>query len=153
MPRLLASCQENNIALRVVDIVVLNIEQLIYSIFLKSTEFNKQPDRTCKCLFNDKVLLPRHLRKLDHVASRIGTGKGEGILTYAFEQLEQISPRLVGDILRVDSRNWSHYITIYRLVWTVVVMVLVVGGHRRSAIHHVLAQLQSRIQPANFQES
>lgn len=112
LPRLFASSQEDNVSLRIIDILILNIEQLIYSIFLECTEFHKQSNRTCERLFDDKVLFPRHLRKSDHAASYNGNSKGEGTLTYTFEQLEQISPGFVRDILRVDGRNWRHYILI-----------------------------------------
>lgn len=66
--RLLASGQKDNISLSVVDVIVFDIEQLIYSIFLKSTELDEQSDGSRKRLLDYKVLLPWHLGKSDGVA-------------------------------------------------------------------------------------
>lgn len=42
--------------------MVLYVEELVHAILLESTELDEQTYRTCKCSFNDKVLLARNLK-------------------------------------------------------------------------------------------
>jgi hypothetical protein len=59
---LLASGQKDDVALRVVDIAILYVEDLVDAILLQGAELDEQANWTSKRLFNHKILLARNLR-------------------------------------------------------------------------------------------
>lgn len=59
---LLATDQEYNIALRRVDIGILQQEHAVYTVLLQYRELDKQPDWTSQLLANHQILLAPNLR-------------------------------------------------------------------------------------------
>lgn len=54
---LLSADQEDNIALRGIDVCIFQQEHAIYAVFLKHRELDKQADWTRQLLADDEVLL------------------------------------------------------------------------------------------------
>lgn len=56
-----ASRNKDNIALAGICVVILQNEELVYSIFLKDSDLDYSSDRTNKALIENDILLPANL--------------------------------------------------------------------------------------------
>ena len=61
MGNILCADQEDNVPLGRVDIIILQEEDFVNAVLLKSREFNKKPDWPCKSPLNDQVFLSTNL--------------------------------------------------------------------------------------------
>jgi hypothetical protein len=82
-----------------IDVVVLQEEDLVYTIFLKGAELDEKTNSPGQRLFNDQVLLASDLRGISLSGLQRGSA---GSLTYTFQQVEQIPPSLVCNFLGVN---------------------------------------------------
>ncbi len=69
---LFPSCQENDVLLRGVDIVIFYNEDFIDSMFLKGRKFDQNADWASQCFLDHKVLLASNLRELSIYFGRDG---------------------------------------------------------------------------------
>lgn len=60
----LASDEKHHVALAGIDIVILQEEDLVNTVLLKSTELDKEADRSSKRFLNNQVLLATDLRSV-----------------------------------------------------------------------------------------
>lgn len=67
---ILAANEEDDIALGGVNVVVLEEEYFVDTIFLKRAEFDEQTDRPSQGLLNDEVLLASDLQSVSDDASQ-----------------------------------------------------------------------------------
>lgn len=70
---LLASGQEYNVSLRCLDMAILEHKDLVYAIFLKCAELDKQSNGSKEVLFDDQVLLAPNLDGVRVSESHIDT--------------------------------------------------------------------------------
>ena len=93
--------------------MVLEEEDLVDTILLKRAELDKKADCPRQRLFDDEILLASDLvGDIRSVHSMAGGGRHRRP-TYSFQELEQVSPCLVGDGLGVNGlrgRMCCHYI-------------------------------------------
>jgi hypothetical protein len=78
---LLTTNQEDDIALRRIDICILQQEDPVYAILLKFGKFDKQADWTCQLLTDDEVLLSPSLGSISREL-----GDGREYRTHAFKK-------------------------------------------------------------------
>lgn len=76
MLSLLSADQEDNIALRRIDVCIFQQEHTIYAVFLKHRELDEQANWTCQLLADDEVLLAPSLHFI-----RKGSGAALSVLT------------------------------------------------------------------------
>ena len=69
--RLLASDEENDVSLAGIDIVVLQKEDFVNTIFLERTEFDKEADGAGERSFDYQVFLASHLFACQRFCSRL----------------------------------------------------------------------------------
>ena len=67
LTRLLASCQENDILLRSVDVVILKQKNFVNAMALQLREFQEDSDWTCQRLFYDKIFLASDLLSMSRL--------------------------------------------------------------------------------------
>jgi hypothetical protein len=56
-----ASRNKDNVALAGICVIILQNEELVYSVLLKDSDLNYRSDRTNKALVEDDILLPANL--------------------------------------------------------------------------------------------
>jgi hypothetical protein len=97
MLRLLATNEEDDIALGRVDVCILQQKHAVYTVFLKHGKLDEQANWTCQLLADDEVLLAPGL----HTALEEAWG-WSSIGTHAFEQGEQVSAGLVTAVICIS---------------------------------------------------
>lgn len=110
----LASRDEHDIALAGVDILVLKDEELVDSILLEGSHLDYHADWADQAAIEDDIFLAADLSGSSSVRRSVGTspeaGERLGLRgTYPLEQMEQVSPRLVPDLIRVEWNSGHHH--------------------------------------------
>lgn len=96
MLRLLATDEEDDVALGRVDVCIFQQKHAIYAIFLEDGELDEQADRTSQLLADNEVLLAPGL----HAA--LDEALEHNIGTHAFEQGKQVFAGLVTAVVCIS---------------------------------------------------
>lgn len=105
MVYLLGMDDKNNIALRRIDIGILEQKDPVYAVLLQHGELDEKPDWTSQILAYDKILLTADLNCFSLSTRRL---KEIRCLTHAFKEIQQIPTRLVPEMVCIRPGMESH---------------------------------------------
>lgn len=107
MASALATSYEDDIPLAGVGVLVLEEEELVYAVFLESSDLDDGTDRARQAALKNEVLLPADLEtpRLAHEEQAAGAK----CLTYSLEQVEEVLARFVLYLVRIEASSRSHF--------------------------------------------